>query len=621
MLIKGSFTSDEWNHLLGLLNIMNFSTFSRSHFFLSNWKQRAMAKRSQKSTSNEGSPMAKSKPMNLVSHSVLSARKNSPQGMSDSKKRRNTKEEHGNVSTSIWRDMSQHSALNSQVRQQDNTRNVNQGRRSDTSDSTSVSQQLRGEETHMNRPKIDFCSMQISNYEYLGQVFQNLQSKLGTTGDLPQFGDWSSQDECIDVGIVHAINDKSSHPSWAHLHKACGDVQERQIWGNSEFIRYHSEVDMGSSWRDSKCEASRKHRSIMDEIYIVSWSSDQVGESKSDCLFRWCFVLGKISRSFRSKSKMEGQVTEFRLSTSYGELLGIDAEPIEFEWNIFPGFTSWQIVQKIQNDLQERNIEPEQFGDRIIFMSVFNDNNWTMKGNEENCISNSEKVKAHAERFSQGHWTSLDPGSEENGLQDTATNLRENGIPSFPRWCSESKIQSASALSRGILRRLKRKKNKHFNAEFSNTELLFRILHSANHGLVCKVGTKTKRERSEFRRIRTQSERQDVEDCELTRSNLSCTDLGKRHPAFGNKLRERLRDFETLTKTTHSTQVCEKCKAPFEAWEKVCSTKLFQTWKMVLEVSFQHAEGTHSLEQMKEAELLQRFVEEQCSDQSLKHIS
>ena len=80
--------------------------------------------------------MAKSRPMNLVSHSVLSAR-NSPQGMSDSKNPGNTKDEHGNVSTSIWqqmRDMSQHSALNSQVRQQENTRNVNQGRRSENSD-------------------------------------------------------------------------------------------------------------------------------------------------------------------------------------------------------------------------------------------------------------------------------------------------------------------------------------------------------------------------------------------------------------------------------------------------------------------------------------------------------
>ena len=33
LLIKGSFTRDEWNNLLHLFHIMNHSTFSRSHFF------------------------------------------------------------------------------------------------------------------------------------------------------------------------------------------------------------------------------------------------------------------------------------------------------------------------------------------------------------------------------------------------------------------------------------------------------------------------------------------------------------------------------------------------------------------------------------------------------------
>ena len=66
-------------------------------------------------------------------------------------------------------------------------------------------------------------------------------------------------------------------------------------------------------------------------------------------------------------------MADFRLSASYGKLLGIDGEPIEFEWNIFQGLTSLQILQKFQNDLQERNIEPGKFEDRIIFMSMFND--------------------------------------------------------------------------------------------------------------------------------------------------------------------------------------------------------------------------------------------------------
>ena len=54
------------------------------------------------------------------------------------------------------------------------------------------------------------------------------------------------------------------------------------------------------------------------------------------------------------------------MSASYRELLGIDEEPIEFEWNIIPGFSSLQILQKIHNDLRERNIEPEKFTDWII---------------------------------------------------------------------------------------------------------------------------------------------------------------------------------------------------------------------------------------------------------------
>ena len=62
-----------------------------------------------------------------------------------------------------------------------------------------------------------------------------------------------------------------------------------------------------------------------------------------------------------------------------------------------------RFFQIFQNDLQERNIEPENFGERFI-----NDIEWTRKRNEENCILNSEKVKTYAKRFSQGDWTFLE---------------------------------------------------------------------------------------------------------------------------------------------------------------------------------------------------------------------
>ena len=88
MLTKGNFTRDEWNHLLHLLNIMNLSTISRSHFFLSNGKQSSvMSKRSQEGLSDD-SPSVKAKPrpraMNLVSHQNLSLPRQSSQNTNDS---------------------------------------------------------------------------------------------------------------------------------------------------------------------------------------------------------------------------------------------------------------------------------------------------------------------------------------------------------------------------------------------------------------------------------------------------------------------------------------------------------------------------------------------------------
>ena len=85
ILTTASFSRDEWNHLIRLFNKMSFSMFSCTHF--SNFlcdpmeKQSAMSKRGQETTSSEGSPMAKAKPVNLVLRSPWSARENPPQDL------------------------------------------------------------------------------------------------------------------------------------------------------------------------------------------------------------------------------------------------------------------------------------------------------------------------------------------------------------------------------------------------------------------------------------------------------------------------------------------------------------------------------------------------------------
>ena len=72
---------------------------------------------------------------------------------------------------------------------------------------------------------------------------------------------------------------------------------------------------------------------------------------------------------------------------------------------------------------------------------MFNDIDWTRKGNEGICVSNSEKIKEYAKRFSQGHWTFLNTGNEKRDMELFFTQLKENGILLPLKWLKVSKIR------------------------------------------------------------------------------------------------------------------------------------------------------------------------------------
>ena len=92
----------------------------------------------------------------------------------------------------------------------------------------------------------------------------------------------------------------------------------------------------------------------------------------------------------------------------------IDGEPIEFEWNIFPGFTTLQLSQEVQELLLRLSVTPQKFTGRIIFMLMFNDISWGSKDNKKECESNAQLVSPYKQRDSEqdnGH--SSGPGSEK----------------------------------------------------------------------------------------------------------------------------------------------------------------------------------------------------------------
>ena len=85
---------------------------------------------------------------------------------------------------------------------------------------------------------------------------------------------------------------------------------------------------------------------------------------------------------------------------------------MEFEWNIFPGFSTLELDREVQKFMSKMG-EPEQVQRRIVFMSTFNDIVWGYKDSETECSANSTIVSPFAKRFPAGRWSFLGPGSEK----------------------------------------------------------------------------------------------------------------------------------------------------------------------------------------------------------------
>ena len=87
--------------------------------------------------------------------------------------------------------------------------------------------------------------------------------------------------------------------------------------------------------------------------------------------------------------------------------------PMDFEWNIFPGFNTLQLRDGVKSLLLKLGEAPENFTGRIIFMSMCNDISCGSRDNEKECMSNANLVSLYTKRFGKGQWSFIGPGSEK----------------------------------------------------------------------------------------------------------------------------------------------------------------------------------------------------------------
>ena len=124
------------------------------------------------------------------------------------------------------------------------------------------------------------------------------------------------------------------------------DISQKLIVGQSDDI-YGVNT---TNWDDS----SWKHLSLIGDEEVISLS-----HAKAYVFSDSVLCHGKMNENPQSNIAREDRLTWFKSSSQYRALDTIDGEPMEFEWNVFPGFTTLQLCNKVQEFLSKMSKQPE----------------------------------------------------------------------------------------------------------------------------------------------------------------------------------------------------------------------------------------------------------------------
>ena len=196
--------------------------------------------------------------------------------------------------------------------------------------------------------------------------------------------------------------------------------------------------------------------------------------------------LGKVLQHPESNEAWKNRVARIRSEKSYRDYDAISRESTEFEWNIFPGFTTLQLCDKISDLLSHLGQTPATFTGRNLFMSMFNDISCDRNDNKDECLKNADYVKTCARRFGIGQWSFIGPGSDkkwyrsENSPQGAWDHVAEEMLLKFAE-SGHLIFRSTTPLSRGRLKsKGKGKVSIHFTADQDTVDIIYRIILSVN---------------------------------------------------------------------------------------------------------------------------------------------
>ena len=106
---------------------------------------------------------------------------------------------------------------------------------------------------------------------------------------------------------------------------------------------------------------SWKQLSLIGDETVINFQRAKVYVFSDSAL-----CLGRVHQHPESNEAWKKRIGWITTDKSYRDYDGINGEPTEFEWNIFPGFTTLQLCGKVTDLLSRLGETPETFTGRIL---------------------------------------------------------------------------------------------------------------------------------------------------------------------------------------------------------------------------------------------------------------
>ena len=165
----------------------------------------------------------------------------------------------------------------------------------------------------------------------------------------------------------------------------------------------HNEEEITSLDKILYQRNSWKQLSLINDPVIINLQSTKVYVFSDSVL-----CLGKVFQHPECNEVCKSRVAGVRAERNYKDFEDVTKKSTEFKCDIFPGFTSLQLCDKINNLLSSVKQSSKTFTGRILFMSMFNDISCDKYDKKVECLKNAEFVKTFAKDLELVNGLSLD---------------------------------------------------------------------------------------------------------------------------------------------------------------------------------------------------------------------